>query len=61
MPNHKSNLKSHPQIMNHFPQIKSNHKSHFNFKMKSKGKCANGIKQFESSHANTQHIVIPIM
>jgi len=23
MPNHKLNLKSHPQIMNHFPQIKS--------------------------------------
>jgi len=42
MPNHKSNLKSHPQIMNHFPQIKSNHKSHFNFKMKFKGKCVTG-------------------
>jgi len=24
MPNHKSNLKLHSQIMNHFPQIKSN-------------------------------------
>jgi len=35
--------------------MKSNHKSHFNFKMKFKGKCATGIKQFQSSHANTQH------
>ena len=60
MPNHKSNLKSHPQIISHFSpnQIKSNHKSHFNFKMKFKAKCATGIKQFQPSHANanTQHI-----
>ena len=35
---------------------KSNRKSHFNLKMKFKGKCATGIKQFQSSHANTQHI-----
>jgi len=42
--------------MNHFSpnQIKS----HFTFKLKFGGKCVTGIKQFQSCHANTQHIQI---
>ena len=34
--------------MNHFPQIKSNYKSHFSFKIKFKGRCATRTKQLQS-------------